>query len=43
VAQLGLYLIRGENVAVVGLIEEQLDAKVDYESLCAEPLMAVIH
>lgn len=33
VNQLGLYVIRGDNVAIVGKIEEALESEIDYENL----------
>ncbi|EUB58655.1 U6 snRNA-associated Sm-like protein LSm8 [Echinococcus granulosus] len=40
---LGLYIIRGQNVAVVGEVDEDLDSRVDFENLRAEPLNPIIH
>ncbi|OTF75872.1 Lsm1-like protein [Euroglyphus maynei] len=42
---LGLYIIRGDNVyvAVVGEIDEELDKKVNYSIIRAEPLNPVLH
>ncbi|KAL5964893.1 U6 snRNA-associated Sm-like protein LSm8 [Taenia solium] len=40
---LGLSIIRGQNVAVVGEVDEDLDSRVDFENLRAEPLNPVIH
>jgi U6 snRNA-associated Sm-like protein LSm8 len=41
--QLGIYLIRGDNVAVIGLVDETLDSEIDYSSLLASPLSAIQH
>jgi len=41
VVELGLYFVRGDNVAVVGELDEDLDANVDYSSLTAPPLKPV--
>lgn len=41
VEQLGLYVLRGENVAVVGLIDEAEEGKIDYELVRAEPVPAI--
>jgi len=35
---LGLYVIRGDNVAVVGEMDEELDARLDMDGIRAEPL-----
>ncbi|KAI9691915.1 MAG: hypothetical protein M1822_007988 [Bathelium mastoideum] len=32
-AQHGLYLIRGENVVVCGLVDEELDASIDWSKV----------
>lgn len=41
--QLGLYMIRGDNVAICGPIEESLDGEVDWEAVRVAPLSPVIH
>ncbi|CAI4223492.1 unnamed protein product [Auanema sp. JU1783] len=35
---LGLYIIRGDNVAVVGEIDEELDKRLDLSGIKAPPL-----
>ncbi|GAA50846.1 U6 snRNA-associated Sm-like protein LSm8 [Clonorchis sinensis] len=40
---LGLFIIRGQNVALVGEIDEDLDRRIDFSSIRAEPLNPVIH
>ncbi|VDP27378.1 unnamed protein product [Soboliphyme baturini] len=35
---LGLYIIRGENVAVIGEIDEDIDKRLDLVNIKAEPL-----
>ncbi|XP_067000723.1 U6 snRNA-associated Sm-like protein LSm8 [Anabrus simplex] len=40
---LGLHIIRGDNVAIVGEIDEALDARLDLSTIRAEPLNAVVH
>ena len=40
---LGLYIIRGDNVAVVGEVDDTTDAALDLENMKAAPLNAVIH
>jgi U6 snRNA-associated Sm-like protein LSm8 len=40
---LGLYLIRGDNIAVIGEVEEILDSQIDFNAVRAEPLKPVVH
>jgi len=40
---LGLYIIRGDNVAVIGEVDETMDAALDLETMKAAPLNAVAH
>lgn len=40
---LGLYIIRGDNVAVIGEIDNELDKQMELTSVRAEPLNAVVH
>uniref|UniRef100_A0A061R996 U6 snRNA-associated Sm-like protein LSm8 n=1 Tax=Tetraselmis sp. GSL018 TaxID=582737 RepID=A0A061R996_9CHLO len=40
---LGLYMIRGDNVAVVGELDEELDSQIDLSKIYAAPLKAVSH
>ncbi|KAI4324737.1 hypothetical protein MLD38_030194 [Melastoma candidum] len=40
---LGLYIIRGDNISVVGELDEELDACLDLSKLKAHPLKPVIH
>ena len=40
---LGLYIIRGDNVAVVGELDEDKDTAIDYTTVRAEPLKPVVH
>eukprot|EP00808_Paulinella_micropora_P023203 g79882.t1 len=40
---LGLYIIRGDNVAVVGEVDEDMDSAIDRGKLRAEPLKPVVH
>jgi len=39
---LGLYLIRGDNVVVIGEIDEELDSRVDFQNVHAEPLASIV-
>mmetsp|Transcript_22730 Transcript_22730/g.32984 ORF Transcript_22730/g.32984 Transcript_22730/m.32984 type:complete len:97 (+) Transcript_22730:142-432(+) len=40
---LGLYIIRGDNIAVIGELDEELDSRIDLSSARAEPLKPVMH
>ncbi|GAB1601388.1 U6 snRNA-associated Sm-like protein LSm8 isoform X1 [Argonauta hians] len=40
---LGLYIIRGDNVAVIGEIDDDADSYLDFNSIRAEPLNPVVH
>lgn len=40
---LGLYVIRGDNVAVVGQVDEELDSRLDLSKIKAPPLKAIRH
>lgn len=40
---LGLYIIRGDNVAVIGEIDEDSDKSLDFQNIRAEPLNSITH
>ncbi|CEG01322.1 Ribonucleoprotein LSM domain,eukaryotic/archaea-type [Ostreococcus tauri] len=40
-APLGVYMIRGDNVALVGPVDEELDAKLDLSGTRALPLKPI--
>merc|ERR1712212_719921 len=40
---LGLYIVRGDNVAVIGEIDEETDSNLDLSNIRAEPLNSVVH
>uniref|UniRef100_A0A0B6ZCJ0 U6 snRNA-associated Sm-like protein LSm8 n=1 Tax=Arion vulgaris TaxID=1028688 RepID=A0A0B6ZCJ0_9EUPU len=40
---LGLYIVRGDNVAVIGEVDDDTDGGLDFENIRAEPLSAIIH
>ncbi|KAJ4456853.1 putative N-alpha-acetyltransferase 38; NatC auxiliary subunit [Paratrimastix pyriformis] len=42
-APLGLFMIRGDNVAVVGQIDQDLDAQLDFTAIRAAPLQQILH
>ena len=39
----GVFLVRGDTVAVVGEIDTEADAAMDWESVCVEPMDPVHH
>lgn len=41
--QLGLCLIRGENVALIGQVDRKLDLDIDISKCKAPPLKPVVH
>lgn len=43
VLALGLYVIRGDNVAVIGEVDEDADAQLDLQSIRAPPLKPIAH
>mmetsp|Transcript_33712 Transcript_33712/g.86450 ORF Transcript_33712/g.86450 Transcript_33712/m.86450 type:complete len:97 (+) Transcript_33712:469-759(+) len=43
VEALGLYVIRGDNVAVVGEIDPVLDEQLNLDETCAAPLGPIVH
>ena len=42
-AVLGLYIIRGDNIAVIGELDEELDKQLDLASIRAPPLKSIMH
>ena len=40
---LGLYIIRGDNIALVGEVDEQIDGATDWSKTKAEPLKHIVH
>ena len=41
VAPLGLYVVRGDNVALVGDVDEELDQKLDLSAIRAKGLAPI--
>lgn len=39
----GLYLIRGDNVVVVGLVDEELDGRIDWTKVKGEAIGSTKH
>eukprot|EP01017_Pseudomicrothorax_dubius_P021880 TRINITY_DN2353_c0_g1_i1.p1 TRINITY_DN2353_c0_g1~~TRINITY_DN2353_c0_g1_i1.p1 ORF type:complete len:106 (-),score=22.20 TRINITY_DN2353_c0_g1_i1:115-432(-) len=42
-AKLGLYLIRGENIAILGEIDEDTEANLDFPEIKAAPLKPIVN
>ncbi|KAG7666695.1 hypothetical protein Ndes2526B_g04830 [Nannochloris sp. 'desiccata'] len=40
---LGLYVVRGDNIAVIGELDEDLDSQIDLTQIKASPLKPVTH
>ncbi|XP_047122348.1 U6 snRNA-associated Sm-like protein LSm8 [Hydra vulgaris] len=40
---LGLYIIRGDNIAVIGEIDDEVDSELDLKELKAEPFNPVVY
>ena len=40
---MGLHIVRGDNICVVGEIDEDIDSRLDLHNMKAEPLNPVPH
>ncbi|XP_066917655.1 U6 snRNA-associated Sm-like protein LSm8 [Clytia hemisphaerica] len=40
---LGLYIVRGDNVAVIGEIDDEIDSGIEMQSVKAEPFNPVVY
>ncbi|KAF7404893.1 U6 snRNA-associated Sm-like protein LSm8 [Vespa mandarinia] len=40
---LGLHIIRGDNVAIVGELDDEMDARLDLSAIRADPLSPITH
>lgn len=40
---LGLYVIRGDNIAIIGELDQDMDSQVDLSVVRADPLKPVVH
>lgn len=43
VVALGLFMVRGDNVAAIGEIDEEADAAVDWSAQVGAPLRPIVH
>mmetsp|Transcript_496 Transcript_496/g.1055 ORF Transcript_496/g.1055 Transcript_496/m.1055 type:complete len:100 (-) Transcript_496:96-395(-) len=41
--QLGLYIVRGDNMAIVGELDQEVDGQVDWTKKRADPLKHIVH
>lgn len=41
--ELGHFIIRGDNIALVGLVDGELDGQLALENIKADPLTEIIH
>jgi U6 snRNA-associated Sm-like protein LSm8 len=41
--KLGVFIIRGDNVALVGEVDDQLDKQIDLARIRADPLLPITH
>ncbi|GAA5943702.1 U6 snRNA-associated Sm-like protein LSm8 [Sporobolomyces koalae] len=40
---LGVYIIRGDNIALIGEVDTEVDGQIDWSTVKAEPIAEVIH
>ncbi len=40
---LGLHIVRGDNIAVIGEVDEEMDKRWDLSSVRAEPITSIVH
>mmetsp|Transcript_11783 Transcript_11783/g.29048 ORF Transcript_11783/g.29048 Transcript_11783/m.29048 type:complete len:97 (+) Transcript_11783:205-495(+) len=40
---LGLYIVRGDNVSIIGEVDEDEDIGIDYSKVKGEPLKPIVH
>lgn len=40
---LGLHIIRGDNIAIIGQVDETIDSQLDYAAIHSEPLLPIVH
>eukprot|EP01086_Lenisia_limosa_P013501 TRINITY_DN42698_c0_g1_i1.p1 TRINITY_DN42698_c0_g1~~TRINITY_DN42698_c0_g1_i1.p1 ORF type:complete len:100 (+),score=29.31 TRINITY_DN42698_c0_g1_i1:43-300(+) len=43
IVPLGVYIIRGDNIAIVGEVDQEKDAGLNLEEMKAMPLAPIIH
>jgi U6 snRNA-associated Sm-like protein LSm8 len=40
---LGLYIIRGDNIAIIGEVDQETDKQIDFSNLKANAIKSIIH
>lgn len=40
---LGLFIVRGDNVAIIGQVDLEKEAKLDFSLIRGQPLSSVVH
>ena len=40
---LGVYIIRGDNIALIGEVDEVRDGEIDWTTVKADPINEVVH
>ena len=40
---LGLHIVRGDNIAIIGEIDEEIDKRLDLKNVRAEPITSIVH
>mmetsp|Transcript_4690 Transcript_4690/g.11172 ORF Transcript_4690/g.11172 Transcript_4690/m.11172 type:complete len:100 (+) Transcript_4690:40-339(+) len=40
---LGLYIVRGDNIAIIGELDEDVDGQTDWKAVLADPLKHIVH
>lgn len=43
VVPLGLYVIRGDNISVIGELDADEDKKIDFSAVKADPPNSIVH
>ncbi len=39
---LGLHIVRGDNIAIIGELDEDVDSRLDLANIKAEPVMSIV-
>ena len=40
---LGLYIIRGDNIEIIGELDEELDKELDLSNIRSPPMKSIVH
>ncbi|KAL8278367.1 hypothetical protein RQP46_009259 [Phenoliferia psychrophenolica] len=41
--ELGLYVVRGDNITLIGEVDEAIDKTIDLASIRADPIAEIVH